>query len=128
MAQRRASACQALVTAGGNEANELLLLKGSITVDDPTSRVTGHGPGFEAAYQRVLALRQLVADREGEFENYGGVINVDPKLNGDLRVMLSVLPDLYQAVRSNGIGGSQWNQLTDYSTDFSELAKLKCTG
>lgn len=127
-AQKRLIDCQALTTDAADESTELLALKNAIFVDDPTSRVTGHTASFAASYSRTLAIMQLIIARKDRFENEGGTINVDPKLDGDLNDMSSDLYSLREAVVNNGIGGPQWNQLSSYAHDFSLLAGLKCVG
>jgi hypothetical protein len=124
--QQRVIDCHALATDAADESTELAILKSSISVDDPTSRVTAHTSSFGAAYARAIALMQLIIARKDRFENDGGKTRVDPRLEGDLTDMASDLPSLHAAVLSNGVGGSQWNQLSDYSHDFNLLATLRC--
>jgi hypothetical protein len=125
-AQNRSADCQTLSTNANKESTQLLTLQRTISIDDPTSRVTAHTSGFASAYNRAFSLMQLVHASEDKFESDGGVINVDPKLDGDLSDMANDLPSLQKAVVYRGLGGPQWNQLSNYSSDFGLLATLKC--
>jgi len=126
-AQNRLTDCRALAADAGDEASQLIILKSSISVDAPTGRVIGNSADFAAAYDRTLTLMQQVLERKGRFKSDGGIINVDPKLDGDLADMSSDLPNLHEAVVNRGLGDAQWNQLTDYATDFNLLAGLNCS-
>lgn len=126
LAQMRMTDCQTLTKDAGKESNQLLTLKTTIFIDDPTSRVIGHTSGFTSAYNEAFSLMQIVRTDRDKFESDHGVINVDPQLDGDLNDMASDLPSLHEAVVARGIGGVQWNQLYNYSQDFSLLAGLKC--
>jgi hypothetical protein len=126
-AETHATACLALKRSAVDEAMELTILKGTISVDAPTSRVTGSTPEFSSSYTQTMQLMRAINDNEAAFEDDGETISADPRLDGDLGAMGGVLPSLRQAVLDKGVGGDQWNQLTDYAHDFRLLRTLKCS-
>jgi hypothetical protein len=126
LAQLRAIWCQALTDSAGKEASALGDLKDSITVDDPSSRVTGHTSGYANAYTQVKDQLENVSKSEGRYKSYGGKITTDPYLDDDLNQLPQDLSKLHAAVQDNGIGGQEWNQLTTYRADFQSLLQMVC--
>lgn len=53
--QSRLADCQVLAADANNEAVQLLTLKSTISIDDPTSRVTDHTSEFAPAYNRAFS-------------------------------------------------------------------------
>jgi hypothetical protein len=48
-------------------------------------------------------------------------------LGGDLIQIGIDLANLRQAVRNHGVGGAEWNQLSNYQADFQQLAQMTCS-
>jgi hypothetical protein len=125
-AQLLAISCQALADSAGKEASALGDLKDSITVDDPSSRVVSHTSGYEKNYEQVEAQLDSVTRAESHYRELGGKITADPSLDNDLNQLPQDLTHLREAVRQNGNGGQEWNQLTTYRSNFHGLSEMTC--
>ena len=125
-AHGRAVDCHALVDSADSEVAALGKLQNSITVATPTGRVTGHAPVFGAAYDAVIAGTTALIRAEEHYKSEGGQVTADPKLGGDLIQINIDLTNLHRAVLNRGLGGAQWNQLSNYEADFQQLAQMAC--
>jgi hypothetical protein len=72
LAQLRTIWCQALTGSAGKEASALGDLKDSITVDAPSSRVTGHAHGYAKVYTQVEKQLSNVFKAVERYKSYGG--------------------------------------------------------
>ncbi len=126
IAQLHTSDCRTLTEAALKEASALAKLQNTIQLDAPTSRVTGHRPGYERAYNHALALVNSITTDEQRYKNDGQKITTDSHLDDDLNQLRTDLPNLNIAVSHDGIGGSEWNQLTAYHNNFLALSTMKC--
>jgi hypothetical protein len=127
IAQLRASDCRTLTEEALKEASALAKLQNTIQLDAPTSRITGHTSGYERAYYQTLALVNSITTVEHRYKNDGQKITTDSHLDGDLNQLRTDLPNLNNAVSHDGIGGSEWNQLTAYHNNFLTLSTMKCS-
>jgi len=122
----RSTYCRALVSSAEREAAALGSLQSSISVATPSGRITGHSARFGAAYNAVTSQTRNVIQAGQHYKSRGGQISSDPKLGGDLIQIDIDLANLHEAVMSNGTGGAQWNQLSNYQADFQQLAQMTC--
>jgi hypothetical protein len=119
--------CQVLKAAAAREATELANLQGSLSIIQQSGRIAGHTPSYRTAYNRALMNIQTVAAAKQRYKSDGARIATDPKITDDLNQMLIDLPNLHQAVSTHGIGGAEWNQLSDYRVDFEQLSQMQCS-
>lgn len=122
-----AQACQNLVDSASKEAAALANLQNSISIATPSGHIIGHTSHFGNAYAAVRSSTQALIQAEQQYKSHGGQITADPKLGGDLIQLPIDLTNLRQAVLTNGTGGAQWNQLSNYQADFQDLAQMSCT-
>ena len=122
----RSAYCRTLVNSAAREATALGSLQSSISVATPSGRIVGHSAGFSAAYNAVTSQTRNVIQAVQHYKSHGGQISSDPKLGGDLIQIYIDLANLHEAVLSNGSGGAQWNQLSNYQSDFQQLAQMTC--
>jgi hypothetical protein len=124
--ESRSVYCRALVNSAARESAALGMLQRSITVSSPSGRVTGHSAEFRTAFTAATTGVQRVITTEVQFKSHGGQVSSDPRLGGDLIQISTDLTNLQRAVLNRGNGGAQWNQLSNYQSDFQQLAQMAC--